>query len=957
MEALRPVYAPSRNRQWHSFTIEEKVSRRQSLKRLYLRGLIHQIGGTPAYLAATYSGNEAEIATAVINEVEETFIGCLQELLRIRNSVDTSGVGMVDWAHIFLSVLPAINLQTKDQSPAKLIAAFRTACASVVARQISSLRHAAVAQVEIRLPVESSRSAWRVVISVPTGHETGEEHIDIYRESNKDNGFHYSSVNPSSRDGLDGCGILEPYCLLSLLQQKQLTAKRHSTTYCYDFPKVFANALQEIWSDRAAAGEPGSVPPQGPLVEAQELALCEDSIESSPYDWHLQFVETEIGRNTIGMVSWLLTLHTPECPHGRQVVAIANDITFQSGAFGPKEDAVFKSAVEYALQEKLPVLYLAANSGARVGLAMEVREKLKVIWNRPGDPSKGVRNLYLDPEDYNDLLVKGGGSLPVFARKEVSEDGIERWIVTDVIGCEDGLGVECLSGSGAIAGAFSRAYKEGFTLTLVSGRTVGIGAYLARLGHRCIQSNQPIILTGYQALNKILGRDVYSSQLQLGGPRIMGVNGVSHHIVQDDLTGIKLMLKWLSYTPAILGSSPCISATADPVDRAPNYCPDESGKLDPRRAILELFDKDSWLEAQEGWAKTVITGRARLGGIPIGVIAVESQTVFKTIPADPGMLESSEQRIPQAGQVWFPDSADKTAQAIDEFSLEGLPLMILANWRGFSGGQRDLFEGILQAGSLIVDNLRTYKRPVFVYLPPGCELRGGAWVVIDSKINQEVIEMYADPSARGAVLEPEGVVEIKFKRVDLVKMMRRLDPEVQRLITLGAPNHEISKREDQLMPVYHQIALQFAEMHDTPQRMLAKGVIKRIVSWSDARVFFIKRLKRRLMEEELVKHIATADASITRSEGAKLLFEWFRNSVLDEGLWVDDQAVQQWAESATGSSRIALELKSIKSNAAKRHVEQILASSDGKEGLLQALDNAIHLDTHFKKQLSALLKD
>ena len=51
---------------------------------------------------------------------------------------------------------------------------------------------------------------------------------------------------------------------------------------------------------------------------------------------------------------------------------------------------------------------------------------------------------------------------------------------------------------------------------------------------------------------------------------------------------------------------------------------------------------------------------------------------------------------PQAGQVWYPDSAAKTASAMEEFDLEGLPLFILANWRGFSGGQRDLFDGILQ---------------------------------------------------------------------------------------------------------------------------------------------------------------------------------------------------------------------------------------------------------------------
>ena len=40
-----------------------------------------------------------------------------------------------------------------------------------------------------------------------------------------------------------------------------------------------------------------------------------------------------------------------------------------------------------------------------------------------------------------------------------------------------------------------------------------------------------------------------------------------------------------------------------------------------------------------------------------------------------------------------------------------------------------------QAGSQIVESLRTYRSPVIVYLPPGAELRGGAWVVIDSQIN------------------------------------------------------------------------------------------------------------------------------------------------------------------------------------------------------------------------------
>lgn len=47
-----------------------------------------------------------------------------------------------------------------------------------------------------------------------------------------------------------------------------------------------------------------------------------------------------------------------------------------------------------------------------------------------------------------------------------------------------------------------------------------------------------------------------------------------------------------------------------------------------------------------------------------------------------------QQIIQQAGQVWFPDSAFKTSQAIKDFNREGLPLMVFANWRGFSGGMK-----------------------------------------------------------------------------------------------------------------------------------------------------------------------------------------------------------------------------------------------------------------------------
>lgn len=53
-----------------------------------------------------------------------------------------------------------------------------------------------------------------------------------------------------------------------------------------------------------------------------------------------------------------------------------------------------------------------------------------------------------------------------------------------------------------------------------------------------------------------------------------------------------------------------------------------------------FFDRGSWDEIMLPWAQTVVCGRARLGGIPVGVIAVETRTVELNLPADPANLDS-----------------------------------------------------------------------------------------------------------------------------------------------------------------------------------------------------------------------------------------------------------------------------------------------------------------------------
>ena len=78
------------------------------------------------------------------------------------------------------------------------------------------------------------------------------------------------------------------------------------------------------------------------------------------------------------MVAWLVTMKTPQYPEGRQIVLIANDVTVQVGSFSEAEDQVYFKASEYAREHGLPRVYIACNSGARIGLVDELKPLFKV---------------------------------------------------------------------------------------------------------------------------------------------------------------------------------------------------------------------------------------------------------------------------------------------------------------------------------------------------------------------------------------------------------------------------------------------------------------------------------------------------------------------------------------------------------------------------------------------------
>lgn len=190
-----------------------------------------------------------------------------------------------------------------------------------------------------------------------------------------------------------------------------------------------------------------------------------------------------------------------------------------------------------------------------------------------------------------------------------------------------------------------------------------------------------------------------------------------------------------------------------------------------------------------------------------------------------------------------------------------------------------MYGEILKFGAQIVDALVEYRHPVFVYIPPEAELRGGAWVVLDPSINPDVMEMYADIDSRGGILEPAGIVEVKFRAQHQREMMHRLDERLSTMGSMGGDSADslraaVASREAEIQPVYAQIACEFADLHDRAGRMQAVNAIRATLSWQTSREFFYWRLRSRLAEQRLQRDVLAADPALNMKQAKAIISGW-----------------------------------------------------------------------------------
>lgn len=400
------------------------------------------------------------------------------------------------------------------------------------------------------------------------------------------------------------------------------------------------------------------------------------------------------GGKGCAIVFGIVTTPTDQVPEGMRRVLILSDPTIGMGALAAAECDRVCAAIDLAEQLGLPVEWVPISSGARIAM------------------DSGTENL--------DATAR-----------------VVRRIVT-----------------------FTE--RGGVIHVVVYGTNVGAQSYwnaLATMGMRTrgalvMTGQAAMVLTGRKAL-EASGSVAADDEVGIGGfEHVMGPNGEAHYYAHDLVDAYRTLYEHYRFTYVVPGErAPRPFATTDPPDRAPteaSYGGDASagfarvgdvfddatnpGRKRPfaMRAVMRaLVDQDGrppYLERWSAWAgaETAIVWDAHLGGMPVCLIGIESQSVPREghRPLDGPSAWT--------GGTLFPQSSKKAARALNAAS--GVrPAVILANLSGFDGSPESMRNLQLEHGAEIARAVVLFDGPLLFVVVS--RYHGGAYVVFSKALN------------------------------------------------------------------------------------------------------------------------------------------------------------------------------------------------------------------------------
>jgi acetyl-CoA carboxylase carboxyltransferase component len=295
-------------------------------------------------------------------------------------------------------------------------------------------------------------------------------------------------------------------------------------------------------------------------------------------------------------------------------------------------------------------------------------------------------------------------------------------------------------------------------VSAVLGSVAGLPAVQAAMCHFnvMVKGTSQLFVAGPPVVKASQGVDI--SKEDLGNENIqVRTSGVVANLAEDESDALAQIRRFLSYLPSsVWDLPPRTEPTDDPSRREDaliDAVPQNSRRVyDPRKILEMVLDQGSFFEIQPEFARSRITGLARVDGYPVGVMI-----------NNPRYLGGSMDKA--AGE-----KAARLLQLCDTFHL---PLVYFCDEPGFMVGLEEEKKGIVRAGARIVSLLSLSRMPYLCILirqsygvAGGLHYRGGT----------AMYRRYAWPSGNWGSMHIEGGVTAAYRR----EIDASPDPEAKR---------------------------------------------------------------------------------------------------------------------------------------------------------------------------------
>ena len=361
-----------------------------------------------------------------------------------------------------------------------------------------------------------------------------------------------------------------------------------------------------------------------------------------------------------------------------------------------------------------------------------------------GRPAVVVRS---NPSPGQDSLTAAAGEAVAAAANHALAARLPFVGVISTSGSDMGDGVGSLHGWGHAAKALANCSGVVPIALSVVGSTLAGPALLLGLADFVVMTpDATAYVSGPQAVAELTARHV--APADLGGSSVHSrLTGVAAVDASSDDDAIAIIGSLFSYLPAHSDQQPPVLRCHDPVDRPTPELRDvlpltATGSYDVRHVVDTIVDDGEMLELRPRWAPQLVTGLARIGGHPVGVVANQPNALAGTLDIA---------------------ASQKGARFVAMCDSFNLPILTLVDTPGFLPGKDLEWRGMIRHGAELAFAYAEATTPrVCLVLR---KAYGGAYIVMDSKAMGSDLTL-AWPSAEIAVMGAQGAVQILHRRSD-----------------------------------------------------------------------------------------------------------------------------------------------------------------------------------------------